>query len=77
MVFQAVFEVQKDSISKPGLKCLIIDDLIATGGTMEAAAKLLRQCGAEVVGALAIIELLDLKGREKLAGIKVKSLIQY
>ncbi|XP_077298394.1 adenine phosphoribosyltransferase [Arctopsyche grandis] len=72
-----VFEVQKDSLKKPGLKCLIIDDLIATGGSMEAVIKLLESCNCDVIGCLAVIELVDLKGREKLANTPVHSFIQY
>lgn len=65
-----------DSI-KPGQKVLIIDDLLATGGTLEAAIKLVNKCGAEVVGIGCVIELVDLKGREKVNNIKVHTLIQY
>ncbi|XP_004933560.1 adenine phosphoribosyltransferase isoform X1 [Bombyx mori] len=70
-------EIQKDKI-RPGLKCLLVDDLIATGGSITAATKLLQTCGAEVLGCLVIIELKSLKGRENIPeGIPVHSLIQY
>lgn len=69
-------EIHKDSIT-PGLKVLIVDDLLATGGTMFAACKLVEKLGGEVVGLGFLIELEDLNGREKLNGYKVESLIQY
>ena len=62
---------------EPGKKVLIIDDLLATGGTVDAAAKLLKKAGAKVVGAAFIIELTDLKGREKLKDIDVVSMVQF
>lgn len=65
-----------DSI-KPGQKVVIIDDLLATGGTVEAAVKLIEKLGGEVVGLAFLIELVDLKGREKLKGYKVFSLLNY
>ncbi|MBP1925010.1 adenine phosphoribosyltransferase [Sedimentibacter acidaminivorans] len=69
-------EIHKDSI-KPGQKVLIIDDLLATGGTMVAAAKLVEQLGGEVVGLGFLIELMDLRGREKLSKYRVESLVKY
>lgn len=69
-------EIHKDSII-PGQKVLIVDDLLATGGTMYAACKLVEKLGGEVVGLGFLIELEDLNGREKLEGYKVESLIQY
>lgn len=69
-------EMHQDSI-KPGQKVLIVDDLLATGGTMYAAAKLVEKLGGEVIGLGFLIELEDLNGREKLKGYKVESLIQY
>ncbi|XP_045762499.1 adenine phosphoribosyltransferase [Maniola jurtina] len=72
-----VLEIQKSSIH-PGLKCLIIDDLLATGGSIATAAKLLQACGANVVGSLVIIELTSLKGRKNIPeDISVHSLITY
>lgn len=69
-------EIHKDAIKK-GQKVLIVDDLLATGGTMSATAKLVEKLGGEVVGLGFLIELSDLKGRDKLKGYKVESLITY
>ncbi|MDF2678163.1 MAG: adenine phosphoribosyltransferase [Bacillota bacterium] len=69
-------EIHKDSIQK-GQKVLIIDDLLATGGTMETACKLVEQLGGEVVGLGFLIELDELKGRNKLSKYKVESIIKY
>lgn len=68
-------EVQADAFH-PGQRVVLLDDLLATGGTMKAAAELLRQSGADVRAAACIIELTFLKGREGL-GIPVTTLIQY
>ena len=72
----ATIEIHKDSI-KPGQKVVIIDDLIATGGTIEAIIKLVQELGGEVVKICFIMELAGLNGREKLAGYDVESLIVY
>lgn len=72
----ATIEMHKDSI-RPGQKVAIIDDLIATGGTIEAAAKMVEELGGEVVKIVFLMELAGLKGREKLAGYDVKSVICY
>lgn len=69
-------EIHEDAVEK-GKNVLIIDDLLATGGTVGAAVKLLEKVGANIVGAAFIIELSDLKGREKLEGIDVVSMVQY
>ncbi|WP_417431808.1 adenine phosphoribosyltransferase [Kiloniella sp.] len=69
-------EIQEDAI-KPGQRVVMLDDLLATGGTMEAAVALMQQAGADVRRIACIIELNFLKGREKLGGIPVTSLIQY
>ena len=63
----------------PGHRALIVDDLIATGGTAMACVKLLREAGAEVVGALFVIDLPDLGGAERLraAGVSVTSLMEF
>ncbi|MBB6633959.1 adenine phosphoribosyltransferase [Cohnella thailandensis] len=68
--------VHKDSIA-PGQRVLIADDLLATGGTIATATQLIRQLGGEIVGAAFLIELSYLDGREKLAGIDCRSLVQY
>lgn len=72
----AEIEMHKDSI-KPGQKVAVIDDLIATGGTVEAAVKLIEELGGEVVKIVFLMELAGLKGREKLAGYDVDSVICY
>ncbi len=73
---KATIEMHKDSI-KPGQKVLIVDDLIATGGTTEAMIKLIEQLGGVVVGVVVLIELAGLKGREKIAGYRLDSAICY
>ena len=69
-------ELHKDSI-KPGQKVVIIDDLIATGGTIEAITKLVEQLGGEVVKIVFLMELAGLDGRKKLAKYDVDSVIRY
>jgi adenine phosphoribosyltransferase len=69
-------EMHKDAIA-PGERVLIVDDLIATGGTALAAAKLAESVGGKVAGLGFIIELTFLPGRQKLEGYSVESLIQY
>lgn len=68
--------LHKDAI-KPGDRVVIIDDLLATGGTVEASVNLVKQAGGEVVGLGFMIELLDLKGRDKIQGFPIKVLMQY
>lgn len=72
----ATIAMHRDSI-KPGQKVAVIDDLIATGGTVEAAVKLIEELGGEVVKIVFLMELAGLKGREKLAGYDVASVIRY
>lgn len=72
----ATIEIHKDAI-KPGQKVLLVDDLIATGGTTEAMAKLVERLGGEVVGMVFMIELAGLKGRERLSKYRVESAIIY
>lgn len=69
-------EVHQDAIH-PGSRVLIVDDLIATGGTAGATAKLLQQIGCELVGFTFIIELRDLNGRQQLPDVPVVTLIEY
>ena len=72
----AEIELHKDSI-KPGQKVVLVDDLIATGGTIEACANLVEQLGGEVVKMMFLAELAGLKGRERLSKYDIKSLITY
>ncbi len=72
----AVIEMHKDSI-KPGQKVVLVDDLIATGGTIQAAAQLVEELGGEVVKIIFLMELAGLKGREKLSKYDVASVIRY
>lgn len=72
----AEIEMHKDAV-KPGQKVVLVDDLIATGGTIEASAKLIEALGGEVVKILFLMELAGLKGREKLKGYDVASVITY
>lgn len=68
--------IHEDSIQK-GQRVVIVDDLLATGGTVQAAIKLIEQLGGEVVGLSFLIELDALNGKEKLKGYKVNSLLHY
>ena len=72
----ATIEMHKDSI-KPGQKVVLVDDLIATGGTIEAAAKLIEQLGGEVVKIVFLLELAGLEGRERLSKYKVETVVTY
>ena len=72
----ATIEVHKDSI-KSGQKVVLIDDLIATGGTMKAAAELVEELGGEVVKMLFLIELAGLEGRKVLEGYDVDAVVTY
>ncbi len=71
-------ELHTDAI-QPGESVILVDDLIATGGTAEAAVKLLQQLGANIVGACFVIDLPDLGGRKKIEalGVPVRTLIEY
>ena len=72
----ATIEMHKDSV-KPGQKVVLIDDLVATGGTIEAAAKMVERLGGEVVKIVFLMELAGLKGRERLKEYDVESVICY
>lgn len=72
----ATIEMHKDAIQK-GQKVVIVDDLIATGGTIEASIKMIEELGGEVVKVIFLMELAGLKGREKLSGYDVESVICY
>ena len=69
-------EMHKDAI-KPGQKVLLVDDLIATGGTAKAACDLIERLGGEVLGLVVLIELEELKGRELMGPVEVHSLLRY
>lgn len=72
----ATIEMHKDDV-KPGDRVVLIDDLIATGGTLEAAANLVEQCGGKVVKIICLMELAGLNGRAKLEGYDTASVIVY
>ena len=72
----ATVEMHKDAV-KPGQKVILVDDLIATGGTIEAAIKLVEKLGGEVVSVLALMELCGLNGREKLKDYRVDTVLKY
>jgi adenine phosphoribosyltransferase len=71
-----ILYIHEDAV-RPGQKVLVVDDLIATGGTARAVAQLVELLGGEVVGFGFLVELVDLKGREVLAGYDVKSEIEF
>lgn len=73
---QDTLEMHIDAV-RPGQRVLVIDDVLATGGTMNACLDLVRQCGGQIAGVAVMIELLGLKGRERLGGIGVHSVLQY
>mgnify|MGYP002597824656 CR=1 FL=1 len=72
----AEIEIHKRSL-KPGDKVIIVDDLMATGGTIEAITRLVESLGAEVVSVVCVMELMGLNGRKKLQKYDVQSVIQY
>ena len=72
----ATIEMHKDSV-KPGQKVVLVDDLIATGGTMKAAAELVEELGGEVVKMLFLIELAGLNGRKLLSKYDVDAVVSY
>ena len=72
----AELQIHIDGVA-PGDRVLLVDDLLATGGTMEAGCKLIEKAGGNVVGCAFLVELAFLHGRERLAGYEVFSLIQY
>jgi adenine phosphoribosyltransferase len=69
-------EIHKDAI-QPGQRVVLVDDLLATGGTMEATVKLVKQLGGEIAGLAFAVELDFLKGRNRFAGLDVFSLLHY
>jgi adenine phosphoribosyltransferase len=68
--------MHRDAI-KPGQRVLVVDDLLATGGTIEATIELVKKLGGIVVGCAFLIELVDLKGRDKIKGIDILTLLKY
>ena len=69
-------EIHNDAVEK-GAKVLMVDDLLATGGTMSAACKLIEKTGGQVVGIVFLVELTELGGREKIKEYKIKTIISY
>jgi len=69
-------EIHKDAI-KPGQRIAVVDDLLATGGTVAAVSKLIEEVGGEVASLNFVIELTDLNGRDKLQGYDINSLVKY
>ena len=69
-------EVHEDAI-KPGERIVVVDDLLATGGTAEAGCKLVKELGGEVVKILFLVELPELNGRNKLVGYDIESVISF
>ena len=69
-------EVHSGAVAK-GAKVLMVDDLLATGGTMAAACKLIEKIGGQIVGITFLIELVELAGRDKLSGYKIKTVISF
>jgi len=72
----ATIEIHEDAIT-PGMRVVLLDDLIATGGTIKAAAELVEQLGGDVVKILFLLELKGLEGRKALAGYDVESVVAY
>lgn len=73
---EATLQLHSDAV-KPGERVLICDDLLATGGTTLATVELIEKLGGEVVGLAFLIELMDLKGRDKIANYTIKTLMEY
>lgn len=72
----ATIEIHRDAVTE-GMKVVLLDDLIATGGTMKAAAELVEELGGEVVMCLFLMELVDLGGRKALDGYRVESVVTF
>jgi len=73
---KGILEIHRDAIV-PGQRVLIVDDLLATGGTVEAAINMVKQLGGEIAGLAFLIELTDLGGRTRLADYNITSVVQY
>ncbi len=72
----ATIEIHEESV-KPGMKVVLVDDLLATGGSLSAAASLVEMAGGEVAKIIALMELVDLKGREVLGKYDFDSILKY
>lgn len=73
---QDTLEIHKDALGR-GARVLLVDDLLATGGTMRATVELVKQCGGTIIEAAFLIELTALRGRERLEPLPIVSLMQY
>lgn len=73
---EAMLQMENDSV-KPGQRVLVVDDLLATGGTIGATVDMVEQMGGKVVGAAFLIELKELEGRKHLRGIDTKTLMEF
>lgn len=73
---EATLQMENDSV-KPGQRVLVVDDLLATGGTIGATIDMVEQMGGKVVGAAFLIELKELEGRKHLRGIDTKTLMEF
>ena len=73
---EATLQMENDSV-KPGQRVLVVDDLLATGGTIGATVDMVEQMGGKVVGAAFLIELKELEGRKHLSGIDTKTLMEF
>lgn len=73
---EAALQMENDSV-KPGQRVLVVDDLLATGGTIGATVDMVEQMGGKVVGAAFLIELKELEGRKHLRGIDTKTLMEF
>lgn len=71
-----IAEMHRDGLT-PGTKVLVVDDLLATGGTLAAAIKLVERLGGEITGVVVLVELRELDGRRKLEGYEVTSLLKF
>ncbi|MFQ5681409.1 MAG: adenine phosphoribosyltransferase, partial [Candidatus Omnitrophota bacterium] len=70
-------EIHQDAFSRPGARVLVVDDLLATGGTVDAVCRLVEKAAGKIIGLCFLIELSELAGRKKLTGLPIFSLITY